>query len=291
MTDISIDAGGKKLAASVYGPNDATSVLFLHGISLSRDTWAETAKHLADRYQVWTLDFRGHGDSAHSTSYELADYLQDAEAALRTIDRPAIVVGHSLGACVAGMLAQNGHPSVRAAYLEEPPWYLGEVGEWEKTVFPRKFAVVSAQQAKWHASNAPLGDYLAFLSGAPWPTGGIAGDHITPRHLLSHASALQRQDNLCWRDTGPGRAGSGLSAIDTARPFQRPVKVVVGETPLGSAFLDDHADRLAAVNKDLDIVRYVGCGHEPHRAREFERRFAEDLGNFLAHCEESLSHA
>jgi pimeloyl-ACP methyl ester carboxylesterase len=291
MTDISIDAGGTKLAASVYGPTDATPVLFLHGISLSRDTWAETAKHLEDRYQVWTLDFRGHGDSARSASYELADYLQDAEAALRMIDRPAILVGHSLGACVAGMLAQDAHPGVRATYLVEPPWYLGEVSEWEKTFFPRRFAAVSAQQAKWHDSNAPLADYLAFLSGAPWPTGGVAGDHITPRHLLSHASALQRQDNLCWRDAGTGRAGSGLSAIDTTRPFQRPVTVVVGEARLGSAFLDDHADRLVAVNQGVEIVRYVGSGHEPHRAREFERRFVEDLGNFLAHCEESLSHA
>jgi pimeloyl-ACP methyl ester carboxylesterase len=291
MTDISIDAGGKKLAASVYGPKNVAPVLFLHGISLSRDTWAETAKHLADRYQVWTLDFRGHGDSTRSARYELADYLQDAEAALRMIDRPAIVVGHSLGACVAGMLAQNAHPGVRAAYLEEPPWYLGEVGEWEKTFFPRKFAAVSAQQEQWQRRHAPLADYLAFLSAAPWPTGGVASDHTTLRHLLSHASALQRQDNLCWRDAGAGRAGSGLSAIDTSRPFQRPVKVVVGESRLGSAFLDDHAARLAAVNQDVEIVRYVGSGHEPHRTREFEQRFADDLGNFLAHFEDSDCHA
>lgn len=291
MTDISIDAGGKKLAASVYGPNDAAPVLFLHGISFSRDTWAETTKRLADRYRVWTLDFRGHGDSARSARYELDDYLQDAEAALRAISRPAILVGHSLGACVAGMLAQNAHPGVRAAYLEEPPWYLGEVGEWEKTSFPRKFAVVATQQAQWHDRHAPLADYLAFLSGAPWPAGGIASDHTTPRHLLSHASALQRQDNLCWRDAGTGRAGSGLSAVDTTRPFQRPVKVVVGESRLGSAFLDDHAARLAAINQNVEIVRYVGSGHEPHRTREFEQRFADDLANYLAHFEGSCSHA
>jgi pimeloyl-ACP methyl ester carboxylesterase len=290
MTDLSIDAAGTKLAASVYGPKDAAPILFLHGISLSRDTWAEMVKQLADRYQVWTLDFRGHGDSARSVSYELADYLQDAEAALRMISRPAILVGHSLGACVAGMLAQNAHPGVRAAYLEEPPWYLGEAHEWEKTFFPRKFAVVSAQQAQWHDRHAPLADYLAFLSAAPWPTGGVASDHTTYRHLLSHASALQRQDNLCWRDAGAGRAGSGLSAIDTTRPFLRPVKVVVGEPRMGSAFLDDHAARLAAVNKDVEIVRYVGSGHEPHRTREFERRFADDLDKFLTDVEGSVSH-
>ena len=44
MTDISIDAGGKRLSASIYGLDDAAPVLFLHGISLSRDTWEETVQ-------------------------------------------------------------------------------------------------------------------------------------------------------------------------------------------------------------------------------------------------------
>jgi pimeloyl-ACP methyl ester carboxylesterase len=281
MTDIMIDNNGTKLAASVYGSDTAEPILFLHGISLSRDTWAEVAKHL-EQYQVWTLDFRGHGESARAARYELADYRGDAEAVLRAIGRPAIVVGHSLGACIAGMLAQDAHPDVRAAFLEEPPWYLGEAAEWQQTLFPRKFAIISGQQAQWQAQQAPLATYLGFLSKAPWPGGGVAADHISQRHLLSHASALQRQDNLAWRDAGGGAQGSGLSAIDTARPFRRPVRFAVGEAQLGSAFLDSHAVRLSATNPGIQITRYSGCGHDPHRTREFEQRFSEDLRNFVS---------
>src|SRR5580658_9546920 len=39
VTDITLDNNGIKLAASIYGPADGEPILFLHGISLSRDTW------------------------------------------------------------------------------------------------------------------------------------------------------------------------------------------------------------------------------------------------------------
>jgi pimeloyl-ACP methyl ester carboxylesterase len=66
MTDITIANGNTKLAASVYGSPAADPILFLHGISLSRDTWEEIAQRLSPTYRVWTLDFRGHGHSDRS---------------------------------------------------------------------------------------------------------------------------------------------------------------------------------------------------------------------------------
>ena len=48
MTDITIENRGIRLAASVDGPANAKAILFLHGLSLSRDTWQETAKRLTN---------------------------------------------------------------------------------------------------------------------------------------------------------------------------------------------------------------------------------------------------
>jgi pimeloyl-ACP methyl ester carboxylesterase len=175
MTDITIANNNTKLAASVYGPSAAAPILFLHGISLSRDTWEEIAQRLSPTYCIWALDFRGHGHSDRSSRYELVDYVSDAEAALATINRPAIVVGHSLGGCIAGMLAQTPHPLVSAVFLEDPPWYLGKSGEWDRTQFPKLFAIISAKQAAWQKENAPLATYQAFLANAPSPVGGIHG--------------------------------------------------------------------------------------------------------------------
>ena len=106
MTDLTLANGNVRLAASVDGPLDAVPILLLHGASGSRDTWDETKQQLIDRYCVWTLDFRGHGHSDYAPNYNLAGYVSDAEIALAAIGRPAIVVGHSLGACVAGVLSQ-----------------------------------------------------------------------------------------------------------------------------------------------------------------------------------------
>ena len=217
MTDIAITNGSIKLAASVYGADRPDPILFLHGISLSRDTWEEIALRMSNEFSVWTLDFRGHGDSDRASSYELADYVSDAEATLAAMGRPAILIGHSLGGCVAGVLAQGPHPNVRAVVLEDPPWYMGLPGEWARTQFQSLFATVSAKQTAWQKEETPLAVYLSFLSNSPSPMGGIASNHIGSRHLLSQASALQRQDNRCWENV---IQASILAAVKTEREFR-----------------------------------------------------------------------
>jgi pimeloyl-ACP methyl ester carboxylesterase len=277
MTDLTIDNASIKLAASVYGPADAGPILFLHGVSLCRDTWEEIAQVLANRYQVWTLDFRGHGHSDRAPSYELSGYVSDAEAALVSIGQPTMIVGHSLGGCVAGVLAQRGQRNIRGVFLEDPPWYLGEPGEWDRSALPRLFSIVSEQQATWQKVRSPLTTYLDFVSNSPSPMGGIASDHLSQRHLLSHASALQRQDNNCWGNF----TGGVLSAIDTGRALQCPVKLIQADPSCGAALLDGHEARFKATNPKAEIAQYSRCGHSIHRTRAFEDRFLADLEDFV----------
>jgi pimeloyl-ACP methyl ester carboxylesterase len=279
MTDITLDNKGNKLALSVYGAADAEPILFLHGMSMSRDTWEETALGLMSRYQVWTMDFRGHGHSAPASSYELADYRSDAETALRAIGRPTILVGHSLGGCVAGTLAQGGDGNVRAVLLEDPPWYLGQSGVWGQSVYPKLFSIVSTQQSKLQQQGASLASYLEFVSNSPSPLGGIASDHLSGRHLLSFASALQRQDNRCWDNLVS--SGQLLADIATDREFQCPTKIIQADPTCGAALLEGHDVLLAKINPKAEIVRYERCGHRCHAERAFEQRFFEDVQNFL----------
>lgn len=44
------------------------------------------------------------------------------------------------------------------------------------------------------AGTSPFTTYVEFLSNGPDRLGGVARDHISARHLLSHASAIQRVD-------------------------------------------------------------------------------------------------
>ena len=278
MTDLTLANGNVRLAASVDGPMDALPILLLHGASASRDTWDETRQQLIDRYCVWTLDFRGHGHSDYAPNYNLAGYVSDAEIALAAIGRPAIVVGHSLGACVAGVLSQI-NPNVRAVFLEDPPWFLGRPEEWGRSIFSRLFSILLVRLTKWRQEPLPLTTYVEFLSNGPDRLGGAARDHVSARHLLSHASALQRVDPRCLRDDSLKET---LSAISTERPFLCPAKLVRGEERFGGAFWDEHAVSLLATNPQLEIVQYKPCGHHAHRMPRFESRFFNDLEEFIA---------
>src|ERR1700761_936826 len=278
MTDLTLANGNVRLAASVDGPIDAVPILLLHGASASRDTWDETRRQLIDRYCVWTLDFRGHGHSDYAPNYNLAGYVSDAEIALATIGRPAIVVGHSLGACVAGVLSQI-NPNVRAVFLEDPPWFLGRPEDWGRSIFSKLFSILLVRLTKWRQEPPPFTTYVEFLSNGPDRLGGVARDHISDRHLLSHASAIQRVDPRCLRDESLTET---LSSISTERPFLCPAKLVRGEERFGSAFWDEHAVSLLATNPHLEIVQYKQCGHHAHRMPRFESRFFNDLGEFVA---------
>ena len=217
-----------------------------------------------------------------AAAYEIPDYVADADATLGVIGRRTALVGHSLGACVAGVLAQRPHPLVAGVFLEDPPWFLGERGQWEKSAFFTLFPVISTKQSVLQAAHAPLSAYRDFLSNAPSPLGGVAKDHFSPRHLLSHASAVQRQDNKCWGGKPGEVAGAKiLSEIDTARSFRCPAIVVRGDPELGGALLEGHDARLASTNPQASILHYKGCGHHPHRMTNFATRFADDVKSFL----------
>ena len=283
MTDLTVNNSGVRLAASVFGSFHNPPVLCLHGQANSRDTWEELVAALSGTHQIWTLDFRGHGHSDRAASYELADYVSDADAALAVIGRRTAIIGHSLGGCVAGVLAQEPHPLIAGAFLEDPPWFLGEPGQWEMSIISKLFPLISKKQIELQAANAPLRAYLDFVSNAPSPLGGVASDHFSRRHLLSQASALQRQDNKCWgKVPGESASASFLSVIDTARKFHCHTSIVRGDPNLGGVLLEGHEHRLASLNPLSTIHHYKGCGHQPHRLLAFESQFAGDVKAFLA---------
>ena len=277
MTDVCLSNGNIRLAASVHGPMNAPPILFLHGVTLSRDSWDEIKDRLMSRCCVWALDFRGHGHSDRAPNYDLSGYVSDAETALAAIGRPAMVVGHSLGACVAGVLGQS-NPNVRAIFLEDPPWFLGRAKDWEQSVFSKLFSLLSLRLPRWQRDPAPLAVYLEFLSNGRDLLGGQAKDHITSRHLLSHASAIQRLDTRC---IGDDVLRSLLSSIPTDRPFLCPAKLIRGEQRFGAALWDAHVDPLKVTNPGLEIVQYEQSGHHPHRMIGLAERFCRDVEDFV----------
>ncbi|WP_428409961.1 alpha/beta fold hydrolase [Hyphococcus sp.] len=278
MTDLTIKNGSLDLAASVYGAEGASPVLCLHGIAGSRDTWEETVRRYEDRYQVWTLDFRGHGDSDRAGSYLIEDYAADAAAALDFIRRPTIIVSHSLGAVTGAYLAQGPHPFLKALFMEDPPYYFGEAAEFAKSGNDKRFDAVQKMLIAIKARGAGLGDYIDAAANAPAPQGGVQADHMNPRHILSAASGLMRQDPECWT---PAKTTVVFESFDGGTLLKVPSMVLQADPALGPGFMPEHAKRFLETNPDAKVELVEGAPHRIHATAKSEVRFFELLDAFM----------
>lgn len=93
-----------KLHYVVWGDEANPPLLLVHGNRDHARTWDQVALRLKDRYCVYALDLRGHGDSEWSvgSQYSLPEFVLDVANFARGLDRdPLTIVAHSLGGSVA----------------------------------------------------------------------------------------------------------------------------------------------------------------------------------------------
>ena len=97
-----------------WGDPAAPPVILLHGGNQSAHSWDLVSLHLADRYHVYALDQRGHGDTewVRDADYSAPAMARDAVAFIEGEGlRDPIVFGHSMGGMVTLNLALS-HPGV-----------------------------------------------------------------------------------------------------------------------------------------------------------------------------------
>jgi len=139
---------------------DPPLVLLLHGGGQTRHAWSGSVARLtADGFAVARYDARGHGDSgwAPDKDYAMAAHGRDAAAVLRTIGRPAALVGASMGG-IAALLATAIVPElVRALVLVDIVPRFARDGVERVRAFmqahPDGFADMAEAAAAVHAYN------------------------------------------------------------------------------------------------------------------------------------------
>jgi len=81
--------------------SDKPSVMLVHGITESGESWKPIVERLAETDHVVTMDLRGHGRSGTANRYDLEAMAGDVPAvAAVTCEVPPHIVGHSLGGAV-----------------------------------------------------------------------------------------------------------------------------------------------------------------------------------------------
>jgi esterase len=104
VCDRFIAVNGLRLHCREWGQPSGRPVVLLHGGSAHAHWWDLFADSIADRYHLYALDLRGHGDSQHASppAYQIDDHVRDLYRFTELLGLPsATLVGHSLGAMIA----------------------------------------------------------------------------------------------------------------------------------------------------------------------------------------------
>lgn len=93
------------------GPSDGEPLILLHGMNDSSRSWSLMLPYMGDKYHIYILDLRGHGDTDKPTSgYAPQDMAGDVIAFMDALKiEKASVVGQSMGSYIAQYLVID-HP-------------------------------------------------------------------------------------------------------------------------------------------------------------------------------------
>ncbi|MFJ9823150.1 alpha/beta fold hydrolase [Streptomyces sp. NPDC101160] len=213
-----VTVDGVRLAYRVSGPAGAPPVVLVHGRGENSTTWTEIAAALAVDRRVYALDLRGHGLSDRPGRYGFGVFRDELAGFLKALGLTGVtVVGHSMGAGAACLLAQREPGPIGRLVLEEPPSFVpldpprGPAGPPEEPV-ALDWAVVDATNAELNAPDPAWREDLGEISVPTLIVAGGASSHVPQDELAELAELVQ--DGMLWTIKGGGHL------VHTRRPVK-----------------------------------------------------------------------
>lgn len=248
------------------GPENGRPLVCLHGVTRAWKDWLTIAPALANRWQLFCVDFRGHGKSARAVGkYLVRDYVRDANAVLNTVvKQPAVVCGHSLGAMVAAGVAAEPGSFVRAAILEDPP-YQTMGSRIADTPYLSQF--VGMRSIMHEGLDIPnLARRLADLEVVHPVTSQKSrlGDLRDSAAIRFHAACLARTDAEVLTPIIEGRWLDGFDVDAIHSALRCPVLLLQADSDGGGMMTEADADQLLSAATDVTRVRFPGVSHQIH---------------------------
>ncbi len=237
-----------RLHDSRLGSPDAPPLLILHGLLGSSRSWLGCARYLAERFCVWLVDLRNHGQSPHDDEHGIGPMVDDILEWLdsRDIERVRII-GHSMGGKVAMRLACR-HPQ-RIEHLTAVD------------IAPRGYSVASAELAAMRAIDL---DSIRSRFEAEAELVEVVPDRPTRLFLLTNLQ--RREGRYVWKIHLDALIASLPNVrrppLDPADRFDGPTHFLIGGL---SDFVrdEDHA----VIREHFPTVRIEvldASGHNPH---------------------------
>lgn len=277
---------GTEITVRAAGGPSSPLLLFTHGFSLDMSAWHEQWVDLADDFRCVLMDHRSHGASGRAVEGDLSVSAmgRDVGAVLDALwsERPAVMIGHSMGAMAILSLAGEqpelfGQRIAGVVLIGAASSNLlrGAMGSVTELLRPRLGTFATAARRMDRLRRAVLASPVD-LSGIVARVSQFAPD--APPHLVDHVVSLaERARSEVWTD---GLAELMEMDLRHALPQVRvPALVVVGEhdrvTPPATAVglvgglpdaqlvVIEHAGHMAPLERPAEVN---------HEIRVFARR-------------------
>jgi len=248
------------LAAQCWGEEHLPPLLALHGWLDNAGSFARLAPRLAARYQVIALDLPGHGHSDHlaeGASYHWPEYVRAVLAAADALalDRFSLL-GHSLGAGIASMVAAARPERIERLWLIEGLGLLGDDGTHTLQRFRDALAVEpTGKRLRTFASVEQAISARTLATGLP----ADQARPIIERAVRAVDGGWQwRSDPRINRPTPMRLAESQIHALLAG--IEAPTHLLLAE-PATSYLPGGPMQRRAACVRDIRVTHLAGGHH------------------------------
>ncbi|MER7113481.1 alpha/beta hydrolase [Saccharomonospora azurea] len=119
-----LDVAGTTIRYQAWGDPATPATVLVHGGAAHAMWWAPLAALLDPESHVVAMDLSGHGVSGRRPAYSVDRWVDEIVAVAETAsERPATIVGHSLGGIILSHAAvRHGHRFRRVVLLDSPVW-------------------------------------------------------------------------------------------------------------------------------------------------------------------------
>ncbi|MFN7734623.1 MAG: alpha/beta fold hydrolase [Pirellula sp.] len=239
-------------------------LLLLHGVTRQGKDWQALLPYLDSRWEVVTLDFRGHGHSERADCYLVVDYVADVVRVLESVDATDVtILGHSLGAMVAAAVAAEIPERVSSIVLEDPPFHsMGQAiqGTSWQAQFRGMLRVVHAGGSVEQIAAGLADIDIPMKNG----TSRKLGELREPSAIQWSATCLKAIDPGVLQPLVEGQWLDGYNVSSIAKQIRCRTTLLQADPDAGGALTDRDAMEFLVSLQNPTHLRFPGCNHQLH---------------------------